>query len=234
MRDTATSLALIETAIEGLGQAARQLTPDEAHGDSPLQEVFSQIQPCSGTAHGYPDTFHKPGPIATVVGLCIQGALGLLTTAQDLLNSSAATPSYPDRARNGPGCAAGTELLHGMASHTAQLVQDPIPVMPPLENIRDQARARYFGHWSAIQNDQITASEFIAYLRPLADLDGVSVVHQDYDTPGDDLRDALDSNTWDMSPFGYASATKPSSETTMAFALNEEGQVWIRNDLDEP
>jgi hypothetical protein len=72
-----------------------------------------------------------------------------------------------------------------------------------------------FAHWSAIQKDNISASAFINYLQPLADLDGMSISHLNYDVAG------------------VHHATEPSSRTTMSFALTKDGRVSIQSSLIE-
>ena len=67
-------------------------------------------------------------------------------------------------------------------------------------------------HWKAIKAQGITASQFIAFLQPLADLDGITVSYMG----GDDAREE----------------TQP-RERTLSFALNEEGHVRIESNFAE-
>ncbi|MDR6538655.1 hypothetical protein [Variovorax soli] len=66
-------------------------------------------------------------------------------------------------------------------------------------------------HWKAIKAQGITASQFIAFLQPLADLDGITVSY----LCGDDTREA-----------------QP-RERMPSFALNEDGRVWIESNFAE-
>ena len=68
-------------------------------------------------------------------------------------------------------------------------------------------------HWKALKAEGITASQFIAFLQPLADLDGMTVSY----ICDDDTRDE-----------------KQLRPRTLSFALNDEGYVWIESNFVEP
>ena len=76
----------------------------------------------------------------------------------------------------------------------------------------DAAQARHASnltllhHWRAIQDDGITATEFIAFLKPLADLDGITVSHLE---------------------------TGQSTPKSLTFVLNTEGGISVESNFVE-
>jgi hypothetical protein len=90
-------------------------------------------------------------------------------------------------------------------------------------------------HWNAIQADGISASQFIAFLQPLADLDGITV---SYSYSDDDGREHVYNRRHDdevvprANPLSEAIRKgKLSKEKALTFALNEEGRVWIESNF---
>lgn len=95
--------------------------------------------------------------------------------------------------------------------------------------------AALYKHWGTISADGITASQFIAFLQPLADLDGISVSYAISDEDGKEhvynhRREDLSHAT----PLSQAiRARKVTKEKALTFALNEEGKVWIESNFIE-
>ena len=64
---------------------------------------------------------------------------------------------------------------------------------------RAALQAVLFRHWSAVKADGITASEFVAFLQPLADLDGITVSY--ICGNGDDTEDVQEGSIWNERNF---------------------------------
>lgn len=90
-------------------------------------------------------------------------------------------------------------------------------------------------HWNAIQADGISASQFIAFLQPLANLDGISVSYSYSDDDGKEHvynRRHQDGAAPRANPLSEAIRKgKLSKEKALTFALNEEGRVWIESNF---
>lgn len=112
------------------------------------------------------------------------------------------------------------------------------PAAPQELAQREQVLSRsiFYKHWNAIKAEGVSASEFIAFLQPLADLDGISVsfIYNDeggkehiYNHRRDDLTHT--------NPLSRAiQENKLSREKALSFALNEEGRVWIESNFMDP
>lgn len=92
-----------------------------------------------------------------------------------------------------------------------------------------------YKHWNAIKADGISASQFIAFLQPLADLDGISVSYSYSDEEGKEKiykHRREDAPAPRSNPLSEAIRTgKISREKALTFALNEEGRVWIESNF---
>ena len=96
----------------------------------------------------------------------------------------------------------------------------------------DAAQARHASnltllqHWRAIHDDGITATAFIAFLKPLADLDGITVSHfyARPDQAGDDRASAL------VQPDGESGL---STTKNLTFVLNTEGGISVESNFVE-
>ncbi len=94
----------------------------------------------------------------------------------------------------------------------------------------------FYKHWNAIKAEGVTASEFIEFLQPLADLDGISVSFIYNDEGGKEhiYNHRRDDATY-ANPLSRAIQEKKlSKEKALSFALNEEGRVWIESNFMDP
>ena len=90
-------------------------------------------------------------------------------------------------------------------------------------------------HWINIKSEGITASQFIEFLQPLADLDGISVsfIYQD-DTGKECIYNHQKKDGTYENPFWQAIREKKMTrERALLFALNDEGRVWIESNFME-
>jgi len=97
------------------------------------------------------------------------------------------------------------------------------------------ANAVLLKHWNAIKADGISASQFIAFLQPLADLDGISVSYTYFDDDGHEhtynrRREDVSSENPLLKDIR---AGRLSKEKALTFALNEDGRVWIETNFHE-
>lgn len=95
------------------------------------------------------------------------------------------------------------------------------------------ARSALYKHWNAIKADGITASQFIAFLQPLADLDGITVSYSYSDDDGvEHVYQRKRGEFGSSDPLSRAIQEKKlSKEKALTFALNEEGRVWIESNF---
>jgi hypothetical protein len=95
------------------------------------------------------------------------------------------------------------------------------------------SKALLYEHWTAIKAAGITASQFIAFLQPLADLEGIAVSYALSDDDGkphvyNHRHEDLSGET----PLSRAIRGKAvSREKALTFALNAEGKVWIESNF---
>lgn len=121
------------------------------------------------------------------------------------------------------------------AAPSANTVREAAPAGPqPVPN------PVLYKHWNAIRADGISASQFIAFLQPLADLDGITV---SYTYSGDDGKEHVYTRRREDEAAGAAAQPranplseairkgKLSKEKALTFALNEEGRVWIESNF---
>jgi hypothetical protein len=107
---------------------------------------------------------------------------------------------------------------------------------PPTAQCAQSApQAILYRHWDAIKAEGITASQFITFLQPLADLDGIAVSYTVSDEDGKahvynhKLEDLSNEN-----PLSQAIRDgKVTKEKALTFALNAEGKVWIESNFIE-
>jgi len=97
------------------------------------------------------------------------------------------------------------------------------------------ANSTLYGHWDAIRAKGITASQFIAFLQPLADLDGITVSYIYSDEDGmEHVYNHRRGELGSVNPLSRAIQEKKlSKEKALSFALNEEGRVWIESNFME-
>ena len=97
------------------------------------------------------------------------------------------------------------------------------------------AKSNLFKHWDAIRAEGITASQFIAFLQPLADLDGITVSYTYSDEDGmEHVYNHRRGEFGSVNPLSRAIQEKKlSKEKALTFALNEEGRVWIESNFME-
>ena len=97
------------------------------------------------------------------------------------------------------------------------------------------AKSNLFRHWDAIRAEGITASQFIAFLQPLADLDGITVSYTYSDEDGTEhVYNHRRGEFASANPLSRAIQEKKlSKEKALTFALNEEGRVWIESNFME-
>lgn len=115
--------------------------------------------------------------------------------------------------------------------------QQPVQALAPEIERREQvlSKSTYFKHWNAIKAEGISASQFIEFLQPLADLDGISVsfIYKDDEGKEQIYNHRRDDPTY-TNPLSKAiQEHKLSREKALSFALNEQGRVWIESNFVE-
>ena len=126
---------------------------------------------------------------------------------------------------------AGTSARDSMVDKARQVRQ----ALVAAPNSPGGAKSTLYRHWDAIQAEGITASEFIAFLQPLADLDGITVsyVYQDEDG-AERVYNHRRGEFGTGNPLSRAIQEKKlSKEKALTFALNEEGRIWIESNFIE-
>ena len=117
-------------------------------------------------------------------------------------------------------------------------VEHPDQTQSPQEIARREqvlSKSTFYKHWNAIKAEGISASQFIEFLQPLADLDGISVAFIYNDESGKEqiYNHRRDDPTY-ANPLSRAIQEKKlSKEKALSFALNEQGRVWIESNFME-
>jgi hypothetical protein len=90
-------------------------------------------------------------------------------------------------------------------------------------------------HWNAIKAGGISASRFIAFLQPLADLEGITVSYTYLDDDGlEHIYNRRRDDTSSENPLSKdIRAGRLSKEKALTFALNQDGRVWIETNFHE-
>jgi hypothetical protein len=98
------------------------------------------------------------------------------------------------------------------------------------------AKSTFYKHWNAIKADGISASQFIEFLQPLADLDGISVSFIYNDEGGKEriYNHRREDRTHENPMSRAIKENRLSKEKALTFALNEEGRVWIESNFMDP
>jgi hypothetical protein len=122
------------------------------------------------------------------------------------------------------------------AAAPARSSASPVDAVRDIPNGKpDVPNAVLLKHWNAIMADGISASRFIAFLQPLANLDGIAVSYTYFDDDGHEHT----YNRRGNDPSGENPLSKDiragrlSMEKALTFALNEEGRVWIETNFHE-
>ena len=108
----------------------------------------------------------------------------------------------------------------------------PAPARPTAPIARQLTLA---DHWAAMKASGYTASQAVDFLRPLADLEGISVsyVYED-DTGREQVYNHPTDNLGFDNPLSQAIRSKKLSKPeALKFALNDKGRVWIESNFIE-
>jgi hypothetical protein len=128
----------------------------------------------------------------------------------------------------------GMTAQEAMVARVRQ-VRQAAQASPAPQHEQRSFNSTLYRHWDAIRADGITASQFIAFLQPLADLDGITVSYAYSDDLG--IEHVYNHRRGDLgmaNPLSQAiQERKLSKEKAMTFALNEEGRVWIESNFIE-
>lgn len=203
------------------------------------------------------DTQARHGGRQDVALLCLNAALSLLGITKSLIQAAgptgheaaaAAQPELAARAKlAGRGAyhaalalATGTDprpqqsaAVQALAAATASSATTPgADAAGDATELSKRARqALFFQHWERIKADGATASQFIEFLHPLADLDGVSV---SYDLRVDAAPDGTQPATRGKAPVAAEPGEGGLRRKALSFALNEQGRISIESDFMDP
>jgi hypothetical protein len=150
---------------------------------------------------------------------------GLLGTAQASAKTFAGTVADFFR-KNG-----STNTQESMVAKARQIRQASVAI----RSEQMVVNSKLYKHWHAIQAEGITASQFIAFLQPLADLDGITVSYTYSDEDGTEhVYNHRRGESGGANPLSRAIQEKKlSKEKALTFALNEEGRIWIESNFME-
>lgn len=97
------------------------------------------------------------------------------------------------------------------------------------------SQATLLEHWAAISRSGITASQFIEFLQPFADLDGISVSYVYSDAEGkEQVYNHRRDDATTENPLSEAIRQKKiSRDEALRLALNDEGRIWIESNFIE-
>jgi len=159
--------------------------------------------------------------------------------------TAVAPPTFPPqavRAVPSPAPAVGAAAAPAPASNVSPMdrewprkITDPNdPQVAQQIQRREEvlAQSSYFKHWKAIKAEGISASQFIEFLQPFADLDGISVSYVYSDADGNErIYNHRKEDSFE-NPLSMAIKEKKiSKDEALNLALNEEGRVWIESNF---
>ncbi|MDM0117591.1 hypothetical protein QTI66_36375 [Variovorax sp. J22R133] len=191
---------------------------------------------------------YQAQPAESAVKFCLTSAASLLAIAHSLLDDTSPL-SCAQRERIWKDLAEDSKIAGRAAYRAALILSDPnasanddvlrnrAPA-PQSSEVQQQIaqrekvleKSRLYRHWSRIKADKITASQFIEFLRPLADLDGVCVSYIYEDKGGEERIYNQGNQEVPGNPMVDAICKKELTlEKAMTFALNEQGKVWIES-----
>jgi hypothetical protein len=129
-----------------------------------------------------------------------------------------------------PLAAANLLRQSGNPERSPSMLDKPWTLASDAEAQQAALRAVLSRHWDAIRAEGITASQFVDFLQPLADLDGIDVSYVDTDEdPGERVDDHRRNERDVHSPPSQAArATKLSGEGAPSYALLEEDRALDR------
>ena len=161
-----------------------------------------------------------------------------IETEPHRLDDVPSAPRARAEARTFASTVANFFRMNSGADASEPLLPEASPLRPVSESAaREQAlsSAVLCKHWNAIKADGITASQFIAFLQPLADLDGITVSYTYSDEDGtEQVYHHRRGESGNANPLSRAIQDKKlTKEKAMTFALNEEGRVWIESNFME-
>lgn len=114
-----------------------------------------------------------------------------------------------------------------------EMPEPPEPLKQGLSTPFALSQSIFYKHWKAISAEGITASQFIEFLQPFADLDGISVsyVYSDADGKERVYNRRRDDTTVENPLTAAIKEKKISLDQALALARNEEGRVWIESNF---
>lgn len=143
------------------------------------------------------ETSYRERPALSAVNFCLMSCMSSLVVAHGLLAEPSDLPPG-DRTRLWKKLGADMKLSLRAANRAAMVLSDPAAAQPDQggalpasshSSSEQQSRlaerseiltsSSCYRHWNRIKSDKITASQFIEFLRPLADLEGLCVTHLD-------------------------------------------------------
>lgn len=161
-----------------------------------------------------------------------------LETVPHDLDAYSSRPGIQTDARTFANTVANFFRRNGDADTRESMVATVLPSGRAPEVVqREQtvSKSILYRHWDAINADGITASEFIAFLQPLADLDGITVSYAYSDEAGKEhvYNHRREDSSYENPLSRAIRENKLSREKALSFALNEEGKVWIESNFIE-
>jgi hypothetical protein len=242
---------LLEDAVDAIEHAVREIFGNQPDVPFTSQTDLLSLSPNEedlvrrAEANSY-----RERPTISAVNFCLTAAASLLSIAHSLLGQPV-TLSLGERSQSWKQLANDTKVAGRAAYRAALVLSDPASLKAddvpsriessatPREVQRQVAqrekvleKSRFYRHWNRVKAENITASQFIEFLRPLADLDGICVSYIYRDEDGDEQIYNHGKESPPHNPLVDAIRKKElTREKALSFALNEEGRVWIESNF---
>jgi hypothetical protein len=251
MTTATTSQDLLEDAVDAIEQAVRELFGSQREMPFTSQTDLLSLTPNEEDLVRRAEVdAYRARPTMSAVNFCLTATVSLLSIAHTLLGQPNTMPPGL-RAQTWKQLADDTKVAGRAAYRAALVLSDPaslkadeVPeradasLMP--REVRQQVaqrekvleKSRFYRHWNRVKAENITASQFIEFLRPLADLDGICVSYIYRDEDGGERIYNHGKESPPHNPLVDAIKKKElTREKALSFALNEEGRIWIESNF---
>lgn len=242
---------LLEDAVDAIKRAV-----DEIFGDqpgvpfTPQTDLLSLSPNEEEVVRRAEASSYRARPTISATNFCLTAAASLLSIAHSLLGQPVGQ-APEERAQRWRQFADDTKVAGRAAYRAALVLSDPaslkadeapvragVAVTPPdvrreiTQREKVLEKSRFYRHWNRIKAENITASQFIEFLRPLADLDGICVSYIYKGEDGDERIYNHGRESPQHNPMvGAIKRKELTREKALSFALNEEGRIWIESNF---
>lgn len=253
MTKSSNAQQLIEASVDSISRAVQEIFSAQPQVPfTPHTDLLCLTPDEERLVRHAEEASYRARPTLSAINFCLTAASSLLSIVHSLLGPTGVAPA--ERARRWSQFAEDTKVAGRAAYRAALVLSDPASAHQGAKEI-DQAspnassdvqaqiaqrervleKSRLHRHWNRMKLEGITASEFIEFLRPLADLDGICVSFIYKSESGDERIYNHGKDSPRHNPMVEAIKKKELTlDAALGFALNEQGRIWVESNFIEP